>query len=96
MLGSASKIKAVYPPGVFGWRVCPTLSRVSSAGGTAKKRVDWAFVSGVSPVSPYLKLIDEYRNGEWKRHGRALVGATPPALRQVGRVQQAQGFKVRQ
>jgi hypothetical protein len=59
MHGSASKIKATYPPGVrFGRRVCLTWSRALGAGGTVKMGADWAFVSGVSPVSPNLKLID--------------------------------------
>jgi len=90
MLGSGSKTKAgISAP-------CPTWSRVRRAGETAKVRVDWAIVSGVSPVSPYLELIYDYRNGEWERHRRALVGALPCALRQVGPVQQPCAFKVRQ
>lgn len=35
---------------------------------TAEVRADWAFVSGVSPVSPYLKLIDIQ---EWERRRTA-------------------------
>jgi hypothetical protein len=97
MLGLASNIKVAWPLRVyFGRGVRPTWSRARHAGGTAKVCVDWAFVSGVSLVSPYLELIDDYRNGEWERHGRALVGALPCALRQVGPVQQPRGFKVRQ
>ena len=48
MLGLASKGK----PAV---RACPALSHVHlSSGETAKVRADWAFVSGVSLVPPYL------------------------------------------
>jgi hypothetical protein len=63
MLGSASKGKAVRSAPRFDQGVCPTWSHFCEAGGTAKVCVDWAFVSGVSVVSPYLKLIDDYRNG---------------------------------
>lgn len=64
MLGSASKSKATYPARVrFGRRSCPTLSHLSAAGGTTKRCADWAFVSGVSPVSPNLKLIDKIQSG---------------------------------
>jgi hypothetical protein len=68
MLGLASKGK----PAV---RACPTLSHVLAARGTAKVRADWAFVSGVSAVSPYLGLIDDYRNGDW---GKAAKGINRP------------------
>ena len=68
-------------------RPCPTLSHLSAAGGPAKVCANWAFVSGVSPVSPYLELIDDYRNGERERQRRALVRALPSAPRQVGHVQ---------
>jgi hypothetical protein len=65
MLGLASKIKATYPPRVrFGRGGCLTLSHLPAAGGTAKVRADWAFVSGVSPVSPNLKLIDKIQSGK--------------------------------
>jgi hypothetical protein len=65
MLGLASKIKATYPPRVrFGRGGCLTLSHLSAAGGTAKVHADWAFVSGVSPVSPNLKLIDRIQSGK--------------------------------
>ena len=64
MLGSASKIKTAYTPSVhIGGRGSPTLSHLSGAGGTAKVCADWAFVSGVSPVSPNLKLIDRIQSG---------------------------------
>jgi hypothetical protein len=72
MIGSGSKIKAAYLPGVrFGRRGCPTWSRASGAGGTAKVCADWAFVSGVSPVSPYLKLIEriQRKKGGYGREG---------------------------
>ena len=72
MHGSASKIDAAYPPGVrFGRRVCLTWSRALGAGGTAKVCADWAFVSGVSPVSPYLKLIEriQRKKGGYGREG---------------------------
>ena len=68
-------------------RSCPTLSHISAAGGAVKMRADWAFVSPVSPVSPNLKLIKDNRTAEWRRHGRALVGAMLRTPRQVGRVQ---------
>ena len=62
MNGSASKCKSVA-------RACPTQSHFAGADGTAKVCADWASVSGVSPVSPYLELIVDYRNGDWKRQG---------------------------
>ena len=40
------------------------LSHLSAEGGTAKVCADWAFVSGVSPVSPNLKLIDRIQSGK--------------------------------
>jgi hypothetical protein len=59
MSGSASKNKPAHPFGVYvSAGGCPTLAHMSGAGGTAKRRADWAFVSGVSPVSPNLKLIE--------------------------------------
>jgi hypothetical protein len=59
MSGSASKNKPAHPFGVYvSAGGCPTLSHMSGAGGTAKRRADWALVSGVSPVSPNLKLIE--------------------------------------
>ena len=72
MRGSASKTKAIYPARVrFGRHGCPMLSHLSAAGGTAKVCADWAFVSGVSPVSPYLKLIDriQRKKGGYGREG---------------------------
>jgi hypothetical protein len=74
-------------------RSCPTLSHISAAGGAVKMRADWAFVS---PVSPNPKLIKDYRTAEWRRHGRALVGAMPRTPRQAGRAQRIQVFVVRQ
>jgi len=90
MLGSGSKTKAAIST------PCPTWSRVRRACETAKLRVDWAFVSGVSPVSPYLKLLEDYRKKDQKRHGEALIGALPRVPGQVGQVQRWQRFKVRQ
>ena len=43
--------------GRFGLCACPTLSQPRSALGAVKVRTIWSFVSGVSPVSPNLKLI---------------------------------------
>jgi len=54
---------------------------------------DWAFVSGVSPVSPNLKLIHKAQE---MHHGRALVGAPPLALRQVRLAQSPRTIVVRQ
>ena len=88
MAGSGSKSKSAM-------RACPTLSHVPAAGGTAKVRADWAFVSGVSLVSPYLELIEDYRKGDWERQWRALIALTRPLLGQVGQPQQPRGFKVR-
>ena len=63
MLGSALENKRACPHRVPFGRGCPTLSHLSAAGGTAKVCADWAFVSGVSPVSPNLKLIDKIQSG---------------------------------
>ena len=64
MLVSASRIKAAYPPGVrFVRSECPMLSHFPAAGGTAKRCANWAFVSGVSPVSINLRLIDRIQSG---------------------------------
>ena len=75
MHGSASKIKAAYLPGAqFSRRGCPTWSRASGAGGTAKVCANWAFVSGVPPVSPYLKLIERIQK---KKVGDGRKGISP-------------------
>ena len=66
MLGSASKIRVAYHRRDCG-RGSPTLSHLPAAGGTAKVCADWAFVSGVSPVSPNLKLIDRIQSGKGTR-----------------------------
>ena len=63
MLGSALENKRACPHRVPFRRCCPTLSHLPAAGGTAKVCADWAFVSGVSPVSPNLKLIDRIQSG---------------------------------
>ena len=56
MLGLASKISAAGPlRQALDWGAFPSWSRVRDAGGTAKMRADWAFVSGVSLVSPDLE-----------------------------------------
>ena len=95
MLGLASKVKAGHRRRArLAPSACLRWSRAANARGTAKTRADWEFVSGVSPVPPNLKLID--RQQQWKRHRRPLVGATPPALRQVRQAQAPQTFVVRQ
>jgi hypothetical protein len=72
MLGLASKIKVAGPPRVrLGRCVRPRWSHACHAGGTAKTHAEWAVVSGVSPVSRNLKLIDRLR--QWKRHRGAIV-----------------------
>ena len=68
MAGSGSKSKPVV-------RARPTLSHVPTAGGTAKVRADWAFVSGVSLVSPYLRLLEDYRKED---QGTAVEGSNRP------------------
>jgi len=82
MLGSASKISAARPlRQSLDWGACPSRSRVRDAGGTAKVPADWASVSGVSPVSPGLKLIDrtqeKARQGiSWRSAACAETGET--------------------
>lgn len=88
MAGSGSKNKPVV-------RACPTLSHVLAAGGTAKVRGKSAFVSGVSLVSPYLRLLEDYRKEDRERQRRAVIARARPLLGQVGQAQQARGFKVR-
>jgi hypothetical protein len=51
MHGSGSKSNSARATTALG-ALCPTLSHVSAAGGTAQMCEDWAFVSVVSPVSP--------------------------------------------
>ena len=76
MRGSASKTKATYPFGVYvSAGGCPTLSHMSGASGTAKVCANWAFVSGVSPVSPYLKLIERIQR---KKRGYGRKGINRP------------------
>jgi hypothetical protein len=70
MAGSGSKNKPVV-------RACPTLSHVLAAGGTAKVCADWAVVSGVSPVSPYLRLLEDYKKEDQERQWRAIIALTP-------------------
>lgn len=85
-LGSKSKLAA---------RARPTLSHVSAAGGTAKVRGKSAFVSPVSLVSPYSRLLEDYRKEDQERQRRAVIALTPRLLGQVGQAQQPRGFKVR-
>ena len=68
-------------------------SHVEHTGWTPRTCAERALVSPVSPVSPNLKLIERLRNERWGTAGRALIGATPSALRQVGPVQQSCGFQ---
>jgi hypothetical protein len=76
MLGSASKNKGAWPPRVpFGRLGSPMLSHLSEAGGTAKVCANWAFVSGVSPVSPDLKLIERIQR---KKRGYGRKGINRP------------------
>lgn len=93
MFGSASNTKAGKSAPRLGQGVCPTLSRVQRAGGTAKVCADWAFVPLVSLAPPYLELIEEYRSGEWNRQGEGLVGATLAVPGQMGQTQQSRGFQ---
>src|SRR5690348_4485994 len=58
--------------------VCPTLSRLWPRRGTAKMRVDWILVSPVPPVSPSLKLINEYRMGNEGRQQKAINWRSAP------------------
>ena len=97
MLGSASKNSAgmMARRVRFGRSVCPAWSHVQRAGGTANMRAKLAFVSPVSPVSPYLKLREDYKIGKQDGERQGLVGALPAHVRQVGQPQQPCGFKVR-
>ena len=72
---------------------CLTWPHVKHARGTTKARADWVFVSGVSPVSPNLELIEDHRMGKRDRQRQALIGALPPTLRQVRPAQQPRGFQ---
>ena len=87
MLGLASKSEpAVAARRVpSGQRVCPTWSHARGPGGTAKTRAARAFVSGVSVVSPYLKLREDSNGSGEARQG--LVGDPARPLRQVGQMQ---------
>jgi hypothetical protein len=75
MSASASKNKPACSPSV---RFCrsggPTLSHLSGASGTAKVCANLAFVSGVSPVSPNLKLIERIQK---KKVGNGRKGISP-------------------
>lgn len=93
MIGSASNNQFGLR---FDRRACPTRSHLCVAGGTAKMRADWASVSGVSGVSPYPQLIEDYREEQRTKARQALIGAMPLALRQVGHSQSPRAFVVRQ
>ena len=86
MLGSASKGKPVL-------RARLTLSHVSAAGGTAKVCADWAFVSGVSLVSPYLELIGDYRKKDWERQWKGINRPHAPFAGTGGTSATATGFQ---
>ena len=75
MHGSASKIKATYPSRARFGRVGPMLSHLPAAGGTVKMGADWAFVSGVSPVSPNLKLMERIQR---RKRGYGRKGINRP------------------
>src|ERR1022692_2520807 len=75
MHGSASKIDAAYPSRARFGLVGPMLSHLPAAGGKAKVCADWAFVSGVSPVSPNLKLIERIQR---KKRGYGRKGINRP------------------
>jgi hypothetical protein len=82
MRGSASKSKTRHSAhGRYGQRGCLTLSHLSLPGGTAKVCADWAFVSGVSPVSPNLKLIDRTQN----KKGRGSISCRPTPSAETAR-----------
>ena len=85
MHGLASKTKATYPARVsFGRHGCPVLSHLSAAGGTAKRRADWAFVSGVSPVSPNLKLIERIQKKKVGNGRKGISGGYAPGAETGG------------
>lgn len=94
MLGLASKTEPAVAAqrGRAGQRVCLTWSQVRATGGTPKTRAGWAFVSGVSVVSPNLELRED-SNEEGKKHGRiswrsapcAETGETSAAITRVSR-----------
>jgi hypothetical protein len=68
MHGSALKIKgACFPYLRLARCVGPTLSHVADAGGPTKRCANWAFVSSVPPVSPYLKLIEKKKVGNGRK-----------------------------
>jgi hypothetical protein len=94
MVGSASKTEGS-TSSQLGRQPRPvglTLPHVRGAGEPAKTRAGWAFVSGVSLVSPCLRLR-ENRMGNGKSIGRGIVGNPARALGQVGQVQQSRGFQ---
>lgn len=91
-LGSRSRNPLTWPALAAG-RVSQ-LAHLPAAGETAKTLMDWAFVSPVSPVSPFLKIIGRTKNliGRMRNwNGRTdmgvLIGTKPLLLRQVRQVQ---------
>jgi hypothetical protein len=77
----------------LGHSLCPTQPHLVGGGETVKTCAEWVLVSPVSPVSPNLQLIEEYRMGKQERQRQGLVAALPRALRQVRPVQQPCGFQ---
>jgi hypothetical protein len=84
MHGSASKIKATYPSRARFGRVGPMLSHLPAAGGTVKMGADWAFVSGVSPVSPNLKLIERIQKKKVGNGRKGISGGYAPCAETGG------------
>jgi hypothetical protein len=54
------------------WSIGLRLPHIRPACAAAKTRADWVFVSGVSPVSLSLKLINEYRMENQERQGEGI------------------------
>ena len=92
MLDSASETRGstVVSCMCLGRNTCPTWSQVGPASDAAKVCLNRAFVSDVSLVPPYLRLLKDYRKEDWERQGKAAIGALPRGLGQVGQVGQVQ------
>jgi hypothetical protein len=85
MHGSALKIKGACSPRLrSARRVGPTLSRVADAGGPTKRCAKWAFVSGVPPVSPYLKLIERIQKEKVGNGRKGISGGQAPCAETGG------------
>ena len=95
MLGSASNVKQ----DMFSARVDLnsslrlTRSHVWREGGTTKIHAERAVVSPVSPVSPYLQIIEDEKMGNVERQRQALVAALPEKVGQVRLMQQPCGLR---